>query len=77
MATSPSPAARTHWQVPARHVMPLGQLMPASAAAPGTHSTQKPTSQKGLVAIVQSEAFAHSTQRDVVVLQTGMAMFVH
>jgi len=57
--------------------MPLGQLMPASAAAPGTHSTQKPTSQKGLVAIVQSEAFAHSTQRDVVVLQTGMAMFVH
>jgi hypothetical protein len=57
--------------------MPLGQLAPASAAAPGTHATQKPTSQKGFVAVVQSDAFAHSTQRDVVVLQTGVAMFVH
>lgn len=56
--------------------MPRGQLAPASAAAPGMHSTQKPTSQKCAVP-VQSEAWAHSTHRDVVVLQTGAAFVVH
>jgi hypothetical protein len=60
-------------QVPSRQAIPLGQLAPASAGAPTSHCTQKPTSQKGFVA-EQSEACAHSTQRDVVVLQTGVVL---
>ncbi len=55
--------------------MPRGHPAPASAAAPGMHSTQRFASQKG-VPPEQSEAAVHCTHRDVVVLQTGAVMVV-
>jgi hypothetical protein len=65
-----------HMQVPKRQAMPFGHPVPASAAAPGTHCTQRFTAQKGVIP-EQSEACAHCTHLDVVVSQTGAAMVVH
>ena len=54
----------------------MGQLAPASGAAPGTHFTQKPTSQM-CAAPLQSEACAHWTHRSAAVLQISVPMVVH
>ena len=56
--------------------MPVGHPLPASAAAPARHWTQRFRVQKG-VAMGQSDACVHATHRDVFVLQTGAIIVVH
>jgi hypothetical protein len=56
--------------------MPAGHPVPASGVAAGTHCTQRVASQNG-VPPEQSEFWAHSTHRDVVVSQIGACVVVH